>query len=905
MASGSSSEYIYCIGSSVYAKKYTQYTCRVRCDYYYEYVDGYTSLGQAVIYRKSGTEYYDVDILPVNITNVPSNLTMNIGDQERIDWSYSPSNVSKPDVEWTTSNYSVAYVNSSDYIVAKSSGVAYITGKNNAGPNVEIKVTVNDVPVTAATIENTYSVVADQSKTLSVTVSPSNATVKSKAWTSADPTVARINSSTGELTGVWPGTTKVWCTVNGTVKSNEAEVTVTEPAFRFSGFSPQSGATGVETLPTITAEFSHALSKGDNYNAIALTDDSGQKVDGTVSISGTTLTYKPAKHLQPLTRHTLTIPAGAVKNKWGTGNSTAQTLSFTTTDWQRMTLTVQPEGKYIAPGQEIVLTCSEPTAAICYSTDSSEPSKSYTQPLTFSTDMTLRAVARLDGYYDATLQHEYIKTVEIVERFPGDEPLYIYKDVVPSITYSDGIQKGSAFSRITIMKNGEEAVGYEPFIQAKTLFLVPDEPLELGCVYTVTMPEGALVTEKGEDSQALTWPFKTGFFATAVSTGGLELMAALMTDGSLLTWGRRLTEANAEDGSYSYDAVTVPAGFASGDVVAVSSGFMHHALIKRDGSLWMWGRQLCGEFGNGSTTASPQPVKVMDGVRQVCCGLQTTAIVKADGTLWMCGRNDLGQIDDTRTVHNTYIKIADNVSKTTLHWGSIDIEKTDGTPETRIWDADADSQRQPSIASISDMAEVAYGWHNAIALRQDGSVWAWEGSNRPSEVINGRNPQPLEGVRLFNDVLAMERNTTAVIAHRPMPLLADYEQLTWQSDNEAVATVDERGEVTTHGDGVATVTATISDGHDREYSATCRVVVGEAQGISDAVTSDWHLHVRDGGGQLIVSGVPQGQTVGIYSYAGACLWQGRMPGGALSVPVSQGGIYLVRAARQVQKVVVH
>lgn len=904
MASGSSSEYIYCIGSSVKAKKYTEYTCRVRCDYYYEYVDGYTSLGQAIIYRKSGTEYYDVDILPVNITNVPSSMTMNIGDQKRIDWSYSPSNVSKPDVEWSTSDYSVAYVNSSDYIVAKGSGIAYIKGKNNAGPDVEIKVTVNDVPVTAVTIENPISVLADQSKTLPVTATPSNATIKTQEWTSADPAVASIDRITGRLTGVWPGTTKVWCVVNGTVKSNEAEVTVTEPSFRFEGFSLQNNATEIETLPTITAEFSHTLSRGDHYNDITLTDDSGQKVDGTVSISGTMLTYIPAKHLQPLTRHTLTIPAGAVKNKWGTGNSAAQTLSFTTTDWQRMTLTVQPEGKYIAPGEQIVLTCSEAAADIFYSTDGSEPSQRYTGPLTFATDMTLRAVAKLDGYYDSPLQHEYIKTVEIVEKFPSEEPLYIYGDVNPSITYSDGIAKGSAFNSITLKKDGLENVGYVPFIQGKTLFLVPNEPLELGCVYTIDMPEGALVTEKGEESQALDWHFNTGFFATAVSAGGPELMAALMTDHSLWTWGRRLTEANAEDGSYSYTTQKVPAGFVSGDVVAVSSGYMHHAIVKRDGSLWMWGRQLCGEFGNGTTAASAQPVKVMDDVKSVSCGLQNTAVVKQDGTLWMCGRNDLGQIDDTRTVHTSYIKIADGVSQATLHWGSLDIVKSDGTTTNRTWDENADSNREPSSVSIDNVADVFYGWKNAIALKNDGSVWTWGTGNPLSEVIEGRNPQPLEGITLFSKELSMAKNVTAVIAHRPMPLLANYDKLEWHSDNEAVATVSNRGVVTTHDDGVAIVTATISDAWGHKIDETCKVTVGTGQGISDALVDTWQLHVVARNQQLIVSGVPEGQTVMVCTASGTILWQGVMHGNQLTVPVNRSGIYMVRSARQVRKVMV-
>lgn len=833
MASGSSSEYIYCIGSSVKATKYTEYTCRVRCDYVYEYVDGYTSLGQAIIYRKSGTEYYDVDILPVNITNVPSSMTMNIGDQKRIDWSYSPSNVSKPDVEWSTSDYSVAYVNSSDYIVAKGSGIAYIKGKNNAGPDVEIKVTVNDVPVTSATIENPISVLADQSKTLSVTVTPSNATVKTKKWYSVDSNTARINENTGELTGVWPGTTKVWCTVNGTVKSNEAEVTVTEPAFTFKGFSLQSGATGIETLPSITATYSLALSQGDHFNEITLKDNSGNEVNGTVSISGTTLTFKPSKHLLPLTRYTLTIPAGAVKNKWGTAFSTSRSVTFTTTDWQRMTLEVLPEGKFLDRGDQITLTCSEPTATIYYSTDGSNPSQRYTEPLTFEGgSITLRAMAKLDGYYDTDLiEKEFFQSVEIVEKFPDTDPLYIYADVNPSITYSYPIEQGNAFNDITVTDIGGKIVDCQLIIQGQTLYIVPTEPLLTGSAYTVTVPEGSLFTDKGEENKALDWHFSTGDCSMTVSTGGPELMAAIKTDGSLWTWGQRITSANSTDGSYSYTEQKEPSNFVASDVVAVSSGYMHHALLKRDGSLWMWGRQLCGEFGNGSTTASAQPIKVMDGVKQVSCGLQTTAIVKQDGTLWMCGRNDLGQIDDSRTVHTSYMKVADGVSKATLHWGSIDIIKTDGSTEVRTWDANADEGRMPAETGLADAAQVEYGWQNAVALGQDGSVWTWGQDHSLSEVIAGRNPQPLEGIRLLMPSMHLEVGERAIIAQRPVPLLADYSELTWHTSNADIATINSRGLVEALSDGYTTVTATISDAQGQRYEAQCNITVGNANTI--------------------------------------------------------------------------
>lgn len=595
------------------------------------------------------------------------------------------------------------------------------------------------------------------------------------------------------------------------------------------------------------------INKG-NFGKIALTDEQGKKVEGSASISD-------------------------------------------------MTLSVQPEAKHLTPGDEITLTCSAPEATIYYSIDGA-PTTRYEGPIRFEGDMTLQAVAMLDGYYDTDLlTKEYLRSVEIASKYPS-EPLYNYADVNPSLTYSYPIERGAAFSGITMRDVDGKEVDCLPLIQGTTLFIVPEKPLQDGMLYTVTLPAGALlVTNRGEESQAYTWTFAAGNYATAVSAGGPELMAALKSDGSLWTWGQWLTTANSDDGSYSYTLQTEPASFVAGDVVAVSSGYTHHALIKRDGSLWMWGRQLCGEFGNGSREASAKPVKVMDGVRQVSCGLQTTAIVKDDGTLWMCGRNDLGQIDATRTVYTSYILLGDGVSQVSLNWGSITIEKTDGTTETRTWDEDTDDGRLPTGNGLSDAAQVAYGWKDAVALGEDGSVWTWGEGYSLQEMIEGRNPQALEGISLLAETLTMKAGEKAVVAMRPVPLLANYESVTWESSSTHVAEVSERGVVTAVSDGETKVTATIADAFGKSYEATCMVTVGDPPRIAD-MASDWTLRVVAKGRQLTVSGMPEGQTVSVFSLAGMRVYHGSMPDSPLTIALPQQGVYVVKAAGQTRKLTV-
>ena len=778
---------------------------------------------------------------------------------------------------------------------------------------MEWNFTIEKVDVSSVSIWSPIYLNADENISITpssqwMTISPSNATIETTNWTSTNTDVATISNS-GYLVGKKPGTTTIYCIVNGSIRSNDAQVIVSEPSFTFKGFSINDQANNVETKPTITADYSLALTRSTNFSQIALTDEQGKRVDGMASISGSTLSFTPTKHLQPLSTYTLTIPKSAVKNKWGTDYLFEQKVSFATADWKRMLLSVQPEATYIMHGDQIVLSCSAPEATIYYSTDGSEPTTRYTGPLTFEQDMMLKAIAKLDGYYDTeVLTKDYMQRIEIAEKYPDAEPLYVYADVNPSIMFTQRFS--GDLSGITLQKEDTQLgttteLSFEAILHDRTLYFVPKEPLEVGMSYVVTIPGGVLTTEKGEQMAAVDWRFTTGSYAIAVSTGGPELMTALKTGGSLWTWGRRITEANAEDGSYSYTTQDVPAEFVSRDVVAISSGYMHHALVKNDGTLWMWGRQLCGEFGNGSTTASPVPINIMGEVSRVSCGLQTTAIVKRDGSLWMCGRNDLAQIDSTRESHLEFVKLMYGVSDVHLDWGALTVRKTDGTTITRTWDGAADDQREPQNMGLDGMADVQYGWMNAVALSPSGSVWTWGNSSEPVEIIAGRNPQSAEGIAILGETLVMEKGERAVVPVRPMPLLADYSTLHYISSNAIVAEVSDRGVVTAQADGKAIVTVTMTDAEGLQYEAQLKVLVGSAASIGDAMADeDWRLQVLAKNHVLHVTGVPADELVSVYNVSGTCVHQQRMTGTQLDVPVVHDGIYLVRGGRQVKKVMV-
>ena len=94
---------------------------------------------------------------------------------------------------------------------------------------------------------------------------------------------------------------------------------------------PANNATGVPLDKTISITFSEEVNAGPNYGGIAVVDNQGNAVATTNRIGGKVLTIDPTSNLNPNTRYTVYLPAGAVKD--AAGNQLAQDydFAFTTT----------------------------------------------------------------------------------------------------------------------------------------------------------------------------------------------------------------------------------------------------------------------------------------------------------------------------------------------------------------------------------------------------------------------------------------------------------------------------------------------------------------------------------------------------------------------------------------------
>ncbi len=170
------------------------------------------------------------DLNPIAVTGVmvtPSSTTIDSSQTVQLKATISPYNATNKNVSWSSSNTSIATVDSLGVVSGVNYGSAVITATTqDGGFTAQSSITVAVIPVTGITVSpSSVDVAAGDTTRLTAVVQPSNAGNKTVTWSSSDSSVATVSSS-GLVTGVGEGTAVITAaTQDGNFKAT-ANITV-------------------------------------------------------------------------------------------------------------------------------------------------------------------------------------------------------------------------------------------------------------------------------------------------------------------------------------------------------------------------------------------------------------------------------------------------------------------------------------------------------------------------------------------------------------------------------------------------------------------------------------------------------------------------------------------------------
>lgn len=286
-----------------------------------------------------------------------------------------------------------------------------------------------------------------------------------------------------------------------------------------------------------------------------------------------------------------------------------------------------------------------------------------------------------------------------------------------------------------------------------------------------------------------------------VSSAG-DRTAAITADGTLWMWGKFVTPIIYDGGSgmemgYQQSPVKILT-----DVASVACSDYHAAAIKKDGSLWMWGLDDSGQLGNGKQddvvfngkSYHLTPVRVMDNVAMVSCGRNHTAVIKTDGSLWLFGSNEYGQIGNDYTgdaisdtgypIQTVPIKIMEDISYVSCGHDFTAALRDDGVlfvwgdnqygqigNGKRSYGRTHDNDQHTPLEILDDVALVCCGTGHALAVRNDKTLWVWGKNNNGCLGVGSISSKEEDGynsfipVKIMDDVLSAScsSNITAAI----------------------------------------------------------------------------------------------------------------------------------------------
>jgi alpha-tubulin suppressor-like RCC1 family protein len=266
------------------------------------------------------------------------------------------------------------------------------------------------------------------------------------------------------------------------------------------------------------------------------------------------------------------------------------------------------------------------------------------------------------------------------------------------------------------------------------------------------------------------------------------------------------TNGQLGDGGKTDSDVPVEVGAVPG-TTAMTAGGAHSLLLASRGAVWAWGWNRFGQLGDGTFSGPQQctqfpcstvPVKVehLQAILSIAAGDEHSLAIATDGSVWAWGANANGELGTGRAT-TTGCMCSDVPVRSAVPSGIVAIAgggrhslalRNDGTVWAwgensfgQLGDGTLTERDTPvEVPGLSSVTAISAGFEHSLALTNDGVVYAW-GRNTFGQLGDGTTQQ--------SEVPIAVTNLSNLIAVRgggqfSLALRADGTVWTWGENNE-------------------------------------------------------------------------------------------------------------------------
>ena len=214
------------------------------------------------------------------------------------------------------------------------------------------------------------------------------------------------------------------------------------------------------------------------------------------------------------------------------------------------------------------------------------------------------------------------------------------------------------------------------------------------------------------------------------------------------------------------------------------------------------------------------------------------------------------------------------------------IEPANATNKTVTW-----SSSNSTVASVTNMGVVqakAAGTADITVTTADGGHTATCSFTVTAEDV------PLTGLKVTPAETHIKVGQAGTLNVKYEPVTATHKEVTWETSDAAIVTVDQNGNI--KGVAVGEAIITVKSKQDETVKSTCKVVVESASAVEDAVFASVVIAPNPFGAQLCISNGDLHGKYALYNAQGVVVTSGVLAGAETRINTSSfpAGMYLLR-----------